>query len=582
MVYSPEPVAAPGKTAAAATKTKPESVASSGDRAIRDHCARRLASLRKVRDGWLPHWKELSDFLLPRRGRFLGDGRKGAEKNGRINDSTGPKSLRTFRSGMMSNATSPARPWFRLGIEDGDLAGDAAVQLWLDEVRRRMLAVFQRSNIYTAYHQGYEEIGAYGTGVIVLETDFDTVIRATTLTAGEYMLAENARGEVDTLYREVQLTVAKLVDRWGLEAVSERVREAWAAKRYDDEICVVHAIEPNPEVVEGKAGPGGKRYRSVYYDPADTSGRVLSIGGFARFPALCARWDLSSGEVYGRSPGMEALPDLRQLTQMEKRLAMALDKIVNPPLQGPPELANRAVSSLPGGITFLSSTEPGRGLRTIYDVPPQVQMFMGKMEEVRARVKETFFVDLFLMLANMPGIQPRNEFEIAERKEEKLLMLGPAHERLQNEFFSPLIDWTYDVMDEAGLIPEAPESLHGQQIAIDYISVLAQAQKSVGITAIERTAAFLGRIASFKPEVLDKWDADQSVDEYADIMGVSPKVIVADEAVAQARADRRQQQQQMQAMQMAQAAAAGAKTLSDTHVGDGENALQRILGGQGR
>jgi len=372
--------------------------------------------------------------------------------------------------------------------------------------------------------------------------------------------------------------VAQIVGRWGKDKVSATIKDAFANKQFDVEHLIVHAIEPNPDYIEGKAGPGGMKFRSVYYDPNDTDlTRVLSKKGYRRFPALCARWDLTSGDVYGRSVGMEALPDLRQLTQMEKRLAQALDKMVNPPMQGPVELENRAVSGLPGAITYVTDTSKG-GLTPIYEVDPKIQGFVGKMEEVRQRIKRWFHEDLFLMLANLEGVQPRNEMEIAERKDEKMLVLGPAYLRLQNELFSQLIEYTFGTMEDVGLMPDAPEEIRGQNVDVDYISPLALAQKSAGITGIERFASFIGRVASVKPDALDKWDADQSIDEYGDTMGISPKTIVSDERVGEIRAARLAQQQAAQQAAMAQQAAQGAKVLSETQVGGGVSALEQMLG----
>jgi hypothetical protein len=550
------------------------------NRTLRENCGKRWAVLKKERDSWLSTWREISDFLLPRRGRFLaGKGKNGAEKNGRIINSRGTLALRTFKSGMMSGATSPARPWFKLGVADHALMESAPVKLWLDEVRRRMLAVFSASNVYGALHQAYEEVGAFGTLCIIIEEDFEDVVRATTLTAGEYAIAENERGQVDTLYREAPFTVRKLIERFGKERCSIAVNQAWTQQRFDDVINIIHAIEPNPDMIEGRAGAKGMPFRSVYYDPADEDpNRVLSFKGYREFPALVARWDLTGPEVYGRSPGMDALPDVRQLQQMEKRKAQGVDKMVNPPMQGPAALRNEMVSLLPGAVTYVSDTDPKGGLRPVYEVNPRIGELSAEIEKVERRIDETFFADLFLMLDRLEGVQPRNTFEIAERKEEKMLVLGPAHERLQGELYGPLIDRAYAIMERAGLIPEAPPELEGQNIEVEYISVLAQAQKSVGITGIERTAAFVGNLAGSRPDVLDKFDADQAVDEYAEIMGVSPKIIVPDEQVDRIRAARLDEKQRAEQMQATMAGVQAAKLLSETPVGAGENALQRVIG----
>ena len=205
-------------------------------------------------------------------------------------------------------------------------------------------------------------------------------------------------------------------------------------------------------------------------------------------------------------------------------------------------MKNRDVDSLPGGVTFVDGQQ-GK-IETAFNVNLNLQHLLMDLQDVRQRINSSFYADLFLMLANATDTR-MTATEVAERHEEKLLMLGPVLERLHNELLDPLIDNTFNRMIEANAIPPAPDELQGQELSVEFVSMLAQAQRAIGTNSIDRYVNNMGMVAQMKPDVLDKFDSDVWADSYADMLGVDPKLVVAGERVAKIRQERAAAQQEM-------------------------------------
>jgi hypothetical protein len=541
---------------------------------LRAHVGQRLAGLRIDRYSWWLHWREIADYLLPRRYNWLVTPNKvnrGSPINQRIIDSSGTKAWRTLSSGMMSGMTSPGRPWFRMTLEDQDLADAPGVKLWLDQVTKRMERVFASSNFYNGMATLYGDLASFGTAPMIIYEDFKDVIRCYNPCAGEYYLAIGPRGDVDTLYREFTYTMYQVAKEFGIENCSASVQQAvkTGGAALQQEIVIGHAIEPNDDLVPGAYGFRGAAYREIYWEIGSTETTCLRLRGFTECPFIAPRWDVSGNDAYGRSPAMDALGDIKQLQVEQKRKAQAIDKIVNPPMVADIQLKNQPASLLPGGVTYVNSTANGVGFKPAYEIKPQLQ-------DVRKRISDTFFEDLFMMISQLDTV--RTATEIDERKEEKLIQLGPVIERFDNEALDMSIDRTFNIMLRRRLLPPIPDALRGQHIQTQYISMLSEAQKAASTASVERFAQFVGNIAGAVPTALDNVDWDEMIDEYADMLGVSPKIVVPLAKVVQLRAQRAKQQAQQQAMQNSMAAVQGAQVLSNTDVGGGQNALSKLVG----
>jgi hypothetical protein len=536
----------------------------------------RYGQLKTERASWISHWQEISSYLLPRNGRFFVQDRdRGQRRNNAIYDSTGTKSLRILAAGLMGGLTSPARPWFRLAVSDSKLMKNAGVKIWLDDCTTKMLDIFAKSNTYRALHGMYEELGAFGTSACIIMEDYDSVIRHYPLTVGEFCIATDYRGDVCTLYREFQKTVSEIVKEFGYENCSNAVRNMYDQGQLDQWVTIIHAIEPREDRDHSKSDSKNMPWSSVYYELGGESDKPLRESGYKKFPALCPRWGVAGGDIYGNSPGMEALGDVKQLQHEQLRKAQCIDYQTNPPLQVPTSMKNRDVETLPGGISFVDSASTGGGIKTAFDVQLNISYLLQDIQDVRGRISSAFYSDLFLMLSqDQTGRMTATE--VSERHEEKMLMLGPVLERLHNELLEPLIDTTFQIMLEAGVVPPPPPELQGQVLSVELVSMLAQAQRAIATNGIDRFVGGLGSIAQIKPEVLDKFDADVWANDYADMLGVDPTMLVSDEQVAMVRQARAQAQAKAQQSAMANQAADTAQKLGSVNT-TGGNAASDVM-----
>lgn len=529
---------------------------------------KRWSMLRAERATWLTDYLDLIDYVAPMSGRFFySEANKGnkVQRNKKVFDTTSKRSLNVLAAGLMAGMTSPARPWFRLGLADKDLMEKQEVKEWLQAVTEQMRDVFSSSNTYRALHQLYTELGAFGTGVSILMSDFDSIIHHFPLTVGEYCLATNHKGIVDTMYREFNMTVGQIVSQFGYDNASLSVRQLYDNGNYDQWVVVQHVVEPRPNRDVSKLDALNMKWKSCYYEVGGQTDpeKMLSESGFKTFRVMAARWNVTGNDVYGTGPGHDSLPDIRQLQHEQLRKGQAIDYQVNPPLQVPATLKEAGVNRLPGGVQFVDSVGAENSIRTMFDVKLDLSALRESIIDVRQRIKGHFYEDLFLMLANDTR-SGTTATEVAERHEEKLLMLGPVLERLHNELLDPLIDSTFEMLSEAGALPPPPQVMQGRSIKVSYISTLAQAQRAVGLTSYDRIIATVGALAGAKqdPTVWDKIDTDQIIDEYSDGLGLTPKVTRSDDVVAAMRAKREQQAQAQQAMAAADQMANTAATAS--------------------
>ena len=541
---------------------------------IRDRIDARWEALKRERSSWVTHWQDISRHLLPRSGRFLNEQpNRGNKRHNNIYDNTGTQALRVLAAGMMAGMTSPARPWFRLTTPDPELAKFPSVKVWLSDATTMMREVFARSNTYRTLHSLYEELGAFGTGASIVAPDFNTIINNVPLTAGEYCIATRDAGSVVTLYREFQLTVAQIVAEFGIDRVTQMTKNMYDRGNLDEWLTVVHAIEPRADRDVRKRDALNKPWRSIYFERGASPGKYLRESGFDEFPAVCPRWVVSGGDIYGHSPAMEALGDIKQLQQEQLRKSQGIDYMTNPPVQLPSGAKNHEVDLLPGGVSYVDAASPQGGVRSAFDVRFDLNHLLLDIQDVRQRIRTSFYADLFMMLANQQD-RRMTATEVAERHEEKLLMLGPVLERLHNEMLDPLVGIAFSRMLEAGILPPPPPEMQGVDLNVEYVSMLAQAQQAVGTNSVDRFVFTLGEVASIKPEVLDNLDADYWAESYSDMLGVDPRLLVASDKVALVRQQRAQAAAQQQAAERMPQQAAAVRDISQAD----QATLQNVIG----
>lgn len=559
---------------------------------LKNHLEARLNMLRAYRFSWMEHYQLLESYILPRRGIFINPSLptantmiRGMPINQTIVDPTGTQAMHRCSAGLMQGSASPSRPWFKLkpALVPRELA-DAAALAWFEEVEDRMYVILGRSNFYEAMAQQYEDLVTFGTGPMIIYEDEQDVIRCYVPCCGEYFIASSSANRVEPLYRLFVMTTSAIVEMFGLENCPPEVQQMWREKggQLEVERVVAHSIEPNFEIANGTFGdigviPGDFTWREVYWLYGASSEYPLSMRGFTDQPHVVPRWATTSNDAYGRSVGMDVLPDIMQLQVMTRRLAEAIEKQVRPPMLASMELKNEPSSQLPGHLTYVNSLSAEKGMRPIFTVTPEIKEMMENMKEIQLRIKTGFFNDLFMMLEGQT--KDMTAYEVAQRTQEKMQVLGPVTERIQNEDLGPKIKRVFRVMERKGLLPPLPDSLKGVPLGIEYIGMLTIAQRATATGALERFAATMGNMQAADPTVSDLWDRDEWTHEFADNLFLSKKILNPPEKVAMIRQNRAKQQQQQQAVQTGMAAVQGATALSNMDVGGGQNALQKMLGG---
>jgi len=560
---------------------------------MRSYLEQVLLGLRNWRTPWWMHWGEIAANMLPRRYFWLitpNNMTRGLPINQDVVDSTPTQAILVCAAGMMDWLSSPTKKWvkFEPGIQGMEL--DTQAKRWFAEFEQRFYDVLAGSNYYDSKHQMYEDEIVFGTGPMLIYEDKQNVIDCQNPCAGEYYLGRSAGSQNILFNREFTQTVRQIIERFGPKAVQGTdVADMWNTKgaNLETECIVGHSIEPNyPASQYGQKDtlgvvPGGYAYREYYWLRGKSTPQPLSVRGFHERPYMCPLWNTRGNDPYGRSPGMDALPDVLQLHRMVRRLNEAIEKLVRPPMLADAAMKNEPSSSLPGRVTYVPNLSKDSGMRPMYTVNPQVADLEKVIENIEHKVERWFFNDVFLAISQMEGVQPRNDLELSERRGEKLLRLGPVIERNLREDAHG-INRIVSIMTRRGIVPPKPASLRGVPIQIKFVSKLAQIQNAQATAGIERTLSFAGRMEAAMPGTLDNFNGDKVIRDYGGKLDFPPDDWNDTDTMAAIRKNRSQQEQAAQAAQaathVAPAMATAAQTLSQTDTGGGISALQAMLG----
>lgn len=566
---------------------------------LRGHMEARLIMLRQWRNSWwTQNWSTLAEYIQPRRSIWLTQSTggiptpnnmtRGRPLNNSIKDPTATFAVRVCSAGLMSGLASVSRQWFKISPSTKGIDIDAEGRKWLDEIEQRTYTILAGSNFYNAFAQECEDLVVYGSAPSVIYEDEKDIIRCYNPAVGEYYLASSATMRIDGLYRQFVMTISQIVDFFGIESCPEDIRKLWKAKgsSLDMERIIAHSIEPNYDTEGCPKIPGNFTWREVYWVYGAGSKWPLSKRGFIEQPFTAARWATQSNDAYGRSPGMDILPDVIQLQVMTVRLSEAIEKQVRPPLLADITLKNQPSSILPGQVTYVPNLGAGTGMRSIYEVNPDINGLSALIQQIENRIKIGMFNDLFLMLEQTPDTK-MTAYEVAQKVQEKLQVLGPVIENIITESLKPKLKRIFGIMKRKGMIPPAPDSMKDIPLDIEFISMLSLAQKASITGGLERIAALIGNMVAVYPDARFLLNDDIFIREFNDLLANPEKILRDPQEVAkmlqqQQQAQQQQQQQanMMHGAQTANVAADAANTLASTEIGGGQSALSQLMGQQ--
>lgn len=556
----------------------------------------RLGMLRSWRWSWWQYWSSLAAFFNPRRYLWVIVPNKmwrGNPINDQIIDSTGLQAVRTCAAGMWTGLTSPSRPWFALEIALPQNQLDAEGKAWIEDTQEKAYAVLAQSNFYTIMAQAFEDVTVFGTAPVIMYEDFEDVIRCYLPAAGEYYLGVGPRLSTDTLYREFTYTVAQIIARWQVEAVPEVVASLWrqGGGSLDTEFVIVHAIEPNFAFNDQSGNelrliPAEFTWREVYWLKGMRSEQPLEKNGFRSAPFFAARWSTVSNDAYGRSPCMDALGDNKQVQLETRRKAEFIEKGVRPPMGANPEMKNEPSSIVPGNVTYMDTSGGKKGFFPLFE--PNygwLPALTNDIAMVNARIEKCLFVDLFMAITRMAGVQPRNELELSQRNQERLQELGPFVHLFENEFAGPALRRVIDIMIRRRLLRPLPESLRGVPFKITYLSIMRQAQRAMEAVSMKDVLAFGGLASNAArnaglPDPLRNLNMDKFFRRYGEVTDIPEDTWFTLDEVAEHDKAREDAKAAAAAPANAMAGVTAAKALSETQLVQ-PSALSALVGGVG-
>ena len=532
---------------------------------------------------WIPHWKDISDYMLPWRGMYMTEGdlpNLGSKRHGNIINGTAKRALRTLAAGMQGGLASPSRPWFNLTLRDKELAKYGPVKEWLHDVQDRMYTILNESNFYTEIHELYEELSGFGTGFMYVQPNGRMGVRFKAFTVGSYLLACDQFGMPDSVLRMEWQTTRQLVQRFGEDALPDDIRmklkEGTDAKARLQFHRINHLIMPNEDFTGMTPLNSDMPYTSLWWMDGKTD-QALRHSGFDGFPGAAARWNTTGGHTYGNSPGMDVLGDVKELQRLCMDISVGVNKGVNPATVNAIG-HQKMLQTFAGGQNDPPNPHAAQfGMRKLYDIQLDLAAAAAHKQDLMMEIREGLYNDLFLMLMDR---NPKTATEVAEMHEEKLMMLGPVIERQFFELLDPVLQRVYLIAERQGMLPPMPDELNGMTLEIEYKSLLAKAQKLVGVDAIRSYVGFAAELATTQmnlqqpPTAWDSVDEDEVMKAFHDSVGAPPKLLRTMDKIKQLRMQRAQQQQaamqeqqqmqQLQSMQaMSQMDTSGGNALAD-------------------
>ena len=502
-----------------------------------------LSRLMDRRSNWETHWQEVADLIIPRKSDIIDHKVKGDKRHLEVFDATAIHSLELLASSLHGMLTSSANRWFSLRFKETLMNENDEAKEWLENVTDKMYIAFQRSNFQQEIFETYHDLCAFGTAGMFIEEDETSIVRFSARHIKEIYISENARGLVDCIYRRFKLTAKAAVEKFGIENVSREIQNIVKHSPFDEiEFC--HVVKPRDIYNPKKEDKMNMPFISVYMEM--DSGKIISIGGFREFPYVVPRFLKASNEIYGRSPGMNSLPDVKVLNKMVEVGLKAAQKQVDPPLLVPDDAMMLPIRTAPGSLNYYRAGSRDR--IEAFNIGANNPLGLNMEEQRRKAISQTFHVDQLLVTEN----RNMTATEVAQRSEEKMRILGPTLGRLQVELLNPTVIRVFNIMLRNNLFKPAPEVLINQEIDVEYVSPMALAQKGQELSSIIRGLEIFGQISQVAP-VTDYIDPQGLVKEIIKILGIPAKVIRSDAEVQQITEEKQAaQQQQMEMMNAVQ------------------------------
>lgn len=508
------------------------------DRIIRDQ-----SSMELSRKTWEQHWEEVAERCLPRATGFVRKKQDGDKRAERAIDSTPILALERFAAAIESVVTPRTQMWH--GLANERFEDDNEVQEYYEAVAKTLfrLRYAPDANFANQQSENYVSIGAFGNGCVFVDEIPGKGMRYICYPLQEIYFEENYQGVIDLVHRKFCLTARQAVQQFGKENLPDSVKAA-AERSPLQKFDFIHRVAPNDEIQYANGEPvanyRGMDWSSVYVCTSDK--RIVREGGYHTNPYCIARYYKSPGEVYGRGPGMTALPDMKVLNEMNRETLIGAQLANRPPILLSDDGALEVFNMTPGGINSGGLSSNGTPLAAPFQTGAQPQLGLEMMDQKRQLINDIFLVSLFQILVDNPQMTAT---EAMLRAQEKGQLLAPTMGRIMSEQLGPMIHREIDILARNGLLPEPPQQLidAGMEYDIDYRSPLVRLQRADEGTGIAQTLQLGTSLAQFDPSVLGLFKTGEILRDFAEINGMPRSLILSPDEEEQMKAAKAQQDQ---------------------------------------
>jgi len=545
------------------------------------------ARLNTEKSTWDRQWGQLARYLLPYSPRFnYSNVDMGERRDGDIVDNTATLATRVLKGGMASCITNASQEWFHIESEDDSVNDLPEVREYFQEGADIVRKVFARGNFYPTMVNYYGELGVFGTSCFALMEDAEDTIRCYPYPMGSYCISGDSTLRIQLTMRAYEANAFQLVEQFGYQNCSSALQSYYDStaggvkEQWWPVVQFVHKASYYGEraVKSGKYKP----WVRVVYELGALGNKagptLLCQDGFYENPIITTRWDVIGEDFYGRSPGMDVLGDVMGLQLNERRITEATDKMVKPPMVADSRMQNAAMSILPGGITYADTRDGKAGFHPAFQLDFKTQEASNRSDLMRQRIKTGLFQDLFLMIAGSDRREITAE-EIRAKLEERLLVLGPVLERVNDEGLKPIVERSWAICRRAGLIRKPPEVLKGKEMRFRFETVLSQALRLKKTAGMDRLTDFVEKIAQVDQTAPMTIDTGAMIREYAKDLAVPPSIMRDQKQVDKMVAAQQKQQQQAHAADIAQKMGQAAQSAANAPT-DGNTALSLLTGQQ--
>ena len=528
---------------------------------LADAIVQREKTKRGERSTWESLWQSIARYCLPNSASFMEQITPGQDRMRWILDSTAPRSLEMFASFLHTLLNNPASEWVRLGVEgEPELTLSSSVRGYMETCQKHIMNALTSpsADIYSQLHQVYLDIGAFGTAVM-FEDVINSKLRCRVYHLDDCVIDEGEDENIDSMIRQRTQSKRAALQRFSKEKLG-REYENISDDKLNTKDKFLHAVFPANDPLAEELPMRQRLKGAAYYSCWILTGhenRILEYGSYEEFPYFVPRWYKARGEIYGRSPAMTAMPDIRMVNRMSDTILRGAEKIVDPPLVIPDGSLVSPVRTYSGGLTF---TEGQVDIKTL--IPPGTSRIETGNELLIARqgaIKEAFFTPLFVT----PDSPVKTATQVLQEVDERNRALSPMLVRMQTELFSRLVTRTFNILDRSGLLPKPPAELSGKRLKLEYVSPLIASQKQMDGLSLMRTFEQMGLWAQVDQGLFDWIDTDMVAQLIPQANGAPAKIVQSSTTVRATRAARaKQEQAAMQAQMMPEAAQAGAALMT--------------------